>query len=109
MARRTASAAYRHESDIWYPGEPAAAAANPGPSHLDQSPAQPLVDGFGAARGAELAEQRFDVKLDGVLGNPEPSRHRLVAGPVADGGEHLSFARRQQRRFALADRVKRRP
>src|SRR6266581_4543190 len=72
VARRTAVAAYWREADIRCPDGRASAAANPAPSHLDQSPAQPLVDGFGAAGGAELAEQRFDVKLHGVLRNPEP-------------------------------------
>jgi hypothetical protein len=37
------------------------------------------VHRLGAAIGRELAEQRFDVKLDGVAGNAKPTRDLLVA------------------------------
>ena len=47
---------------------------------------------------AGVAEQRLDVKLDGVRRNAEAPGHCLVGQPVADSGEHLDFTGCQNRR-----------
>src|SRR5205807_852203 len=73
--------------------------------HLDQPLAQAFVDRLGTARGIELAQQRLDMKLDGVLRDAELARDGLVAEPVADRGEDLDLARRQQAQLLLGDRT----
>ena len=66
----------------------------------------PFGDRFGARARAELAEQRFDVELDGVQGNPELARDRLVArdrrrSPPARRARAASAGRRPHARPAL--------
>ena len=74
-------------------------------SKLDDLLPHSLGNGFGAGRGAELSEQRFDVEFDGVRRNPEEPRHLLVGHAVAESAEHLDFARREQNRWLLRERI----
>src|SRR6266481_6637126 len=66
-------------------------------SDLKQSLPQSLAHGVGAADGTKLAKQRLDVEFDGMLGDAEPARRGLVAEPIGDCRQHLSFAGCQQR------------
>jgi len=43
-----------------------------------------LGHGLGSARNAELAEDRRDVKLDGVLGDPERTANVFVPGSARE-------------------------
>jgi hypothetical protein len=53
---------------------------------FDDLAAQAFGDGFGAGRGAKLAEQLLDVEFNRVRRDAEPARHRLVAKPGSEGG-----------------------
>src|ERR1700737_955946 len=77
-------------------------------SDFKQSLPQPFAHSVGAGDGTKLAKQRLDVEFDSVLGDAEPARRGLVAKPIGDCGQHLSFAGRQQRGFALVQRFERR-
>src|SRR5215831_14259739 len=65
---------------------------------LDAAPLEPFRDGFGARACIELAEQRLDVKLHGVLRDLEAPRDGLVAETRRDRREYLELARSDQRR-----------
>src|SRR5919202_4580695 len=59
-------------------------------------------DGFGAAGGTELAAQRCDVELGGILTDPQPTSDAFVWKSLCHELQHLQLARserlRQRRR-----------
>src|SRR3954469_8288542 len=70
---------------------------------LDQALPQSLSNRLGAARHAEFAEQRLQVKLYRVLRDAEAPRNGLVAEPVSKRTEHIEFPPRQQRRLGVVE------
>src|SRR5258708_1547365 len=64
---------------------------------------------LGAARRTQFAQQRFHMKLDGMLRDAELARDGLVAEPVADRGKNLDLARGQEIQLLLDDGIEGRP
>ena len=70
-------------------------------SELDQSAPQPLRHRLRPAARVELGEHRFQVELDRMGRDPEAPGDLLVARSLADRGQDLHLARRQQHRRPL--------
>ena len=73
-----------------------------------QSQADAATNGVRPILSAQLSADRGDVKLHGVLGDPEPRRDRLVRQSFSERIQHLGLARGQclQRRFTARTRCK---
>jgi hypothetical protein len=71
-----------------------AGSASASESEKDQTTADAKSDGFGAACGSELAEDRCDVKFDGVVGNAQPRGDFLVAEACCQHPKNLPFTAR---------------
>src|SRR5947207_2930634 len=61
-------------------------------SKSDQTAADAAPDRIGTIRRAELARDRGDVKLDGLVADPKPVRDGFVGQAFGEQLEHLDFA-----------------